>query len=191
MISYQFGEKIREIREKRKITMREVAEKAGISESLISQIERNKVSPAIDTLLSIIDILEIDIEYIFSDLKKDKKVEIVRNSQRNKYIFEGVTYEQVSKINSENEAHSIEAYYLEIYQGKDKGSVEYGHVGKELGIILEGKGQLKYGNKVYDLEKGDSVSFSSDIPHILKNVGDGTLKAFWITTPPKMLVSRF
>ena len=188
MVKYQFGEKIREIREKKKITMKEVAEKAGLSESLISQIERNKVSPAIDTLLSIIDILEIDIEYIFSDLKRDKKVEIVKESQRNKFIFDGIIYEQVSKIDSENKEHSIEAYYLEIEQGKDKGSKDYGHVGKELGIILEGKGELKYGKKIYILEKGDSVSFSSDIPHILKNIGEGKLKAFWVTTPPKMFL---
>ncbi|HOV14455.1 MAG TPA: XRE family transcriptional regulator [Spirochaetota bacterium] len=188
MVKYQFGEKIREVREKRKMTMKEVAEKAGLSESLISQIERNKVSPAIDTLLSILDILDIDMEYVFSDIKKDKKVNIVKNGQRNKFFFDGIVYEEVSKIDSDNKEHSIEAYYLEITEGKDKGSKDYGHIGKELGIILEGRGELKYGNKSYILEKGDSVSFSSDIPHILKNVGEGKLRAFWVTTPPKMFI---
>ena len=48
---HPFGEKIREVRERKHLTMREVAEKAGVSESLISQIERNKISPAIDTLV--------------------------------------------------------------------------------------------------------------------------------------------
>ena len=52
-MKYQFGEKLREVRERKKMTMRDVAEKAGVTESLISQIERNKVSPAIDTLFSI------------------------------------------------------------------------------------------------------------------------------------------
>lgn len=188
MVKYQFGEKIREIREKRKITMKEVAEKAGLSESLISQIERNKVSPAIDTLLSIVDILEVDIEYIFSDFKKDKRVNIVKSSERNKYYFDGTVYESVSKIDSENDGHSIEAYYLEVEEGHDKGSKEYGHIGKELGIIIEGKGEFKYGNSSYILEKGDSISFDSDIPHILRNIGNGKLKAFWVTTPPKMFL---
>ena len=54
--------------------MKEVAEKAGVSESLVSQIERNKISPAIDTLLKIIDVLEIDLEYIFSDYKRCQRI---------------------------------------------------------------------------------------------------------------------
>ena len=51
-----------------------VAEKAGVSESLVSQIERSKVSPSLDTMLTIADVLEIDLEYLFRDFKKDKKV---------------------------------------------------------------------------------------------------------------------
>ncbi|MBW1912730.1 MAG: helix-turn-helix transcriptional regulator, partial [Deltaproteobacteria bacterium] len=54
-MKYRFGDKLRRVREKRKVTMKEVALKAGVSESLISQIETNKVSPAIDTLLGIAD----------------------------------------------------------------------------------------------------------------------------------------
>lgn len=57
-MKYQFGEKIREIRAK--ITMKEVAGKAVLSESLASQIESNKAFLAIDTLLKINDILDMD-----------------------------------------------------------------------------------------------------------------------------------
>jgi putative glutamine amidotransferase len=56
---YNFGEKIRSVRERRSLTLREVAEIAGVSESLVSQIERNRVSPAIDTLLALADALGI------------------------------------------------------------------------------------------------------------------------------------
>jgi transcriptional regulator with XRE-family HTH domain len=53
-MKYQFGEKIREVRNRRQLTLREVADRAGVSESLVSQIERDKISPAIDTLQIII-----------------------------------------------------------------------------------------------------------------------------------------
>ncbi|MDR3123762.1 MAG: helix-turn-helix domain-containing protein, partial [Treponema sp.] len=58
---YNFGGKIRAVRERRSLTLREVAEKAGVSESLVSQIERNRVSPAIDTLLALADALDLDL----------------------------------------------------------------------------------------------------------------------------------
>jgi transcriptional regulator with XRE-family HTH domain len=51
MVNYKFGDKIRAIREKKKFTLKDIAEKINVTESLLSQIERNKVSPAIDTLL--------------------------------------------------------------------------------------------------------------------------------------------
>ena len=50
---YRFGEKLRTVREKKGYTLKVVAQKAGVSESLVSQIERNRVSPAIDTLLTL------------------------------------------------------------------------------------------------------------------------------------------
>ncbi len=188
-MKYKFGEKIREIRERKKITLREVAQKAGFSESLISQIERNKVSPAIDTLLKIADILDIDLDYLFSDFKKERAVNLVRAGERNKIILQGIVYEQLSHTSASDEEHAIEAYYLEIKPGGAKGSYEYGHKGKELGTIIEGSGEFKIGNKSYILNKGDSISFSADVPHILSNTGDIDLRAFWITTPPKKFIN--
>jgi transcriptional regulator with XRE-family HTH domain len=188
-MKYKFGEKIREVRERRGIILREVAEKAGLSESLISQIERNKVSPAIDTLLKIVDILDIDLDYLFSDFKKERTVNLVRGKERNKIILQGVVYEQLSHTSDADEEHGIEAYYLEIKPGGEKGSYDYGHKGKELGTVIEGTGEFKIGNKSYVLNKGDSISFSSDVPHLLKNTGEDVLKAFWVTTPPKKFMN--
>ena len=65
-----------------------VAEQAGVSESLISQIERNRISPAIDTLLKIIDVLEIDLDFIFRDLKKDRPVNLVRANEKKRAVIE-------------------------------------------------------------------------------------------------------
>jgi transcriptional regulator with XRE-family HTH domain len=183
-MKYRFGEKIRAIRDKRGMTMKEVAEKIGVTESLISQIERNKVSPAVDTLLSISEVLSIDLEYLFEDLKKNKAVQVIKKDDRNRFESQGVVYEQLSSYGTGSE-HGIESYYLEIDAGKEKGSSDYGHIGMEMGIILNGRGELDYGTEKYMLESGDSISFSSDIPHVLRNVSSGKLKAFWVVTPPK------
>jgi len=187
-VKYKFGEKLRKVREKKKITLKDVAASLGVSESLISQIETNKVSPAIDTLLGIVDFLEIDLEYIFKDFKKSVSVNLVRKDKRNKIDMQEVVYEQLCKTIEEDEKYGIEAYYLEIKPDGEKGSDEYGHKGKELGIILEGNGEFRIGNKVYILGEGDSISFSSDVPHLLKNIGKNNLKAYWVITPPKLFL---
>lgn len=183
--SYDFGEKIRSIREKKSLTMKELAEKAGVSESLISQIERNKVSPALDTLLAIVDVLDIDLEYLFASYKREGTVKLVRKDERGRIVTPDHVYERLAQTGEPGDEHGIEAYILTVPPGGKSGSSEYGHIGKELGLVMEGRAEFSIGTKTYQLEEGDSISFSSNLPHVLKNTGYGTLKAFWVITPPK------
>ncbi|MDR1587492.1 MAG: XRE family transcriptional regulator [Treponema sp.] len=184
---YQFGEKIRTVRERRSLTLREVAEKAGVSESLVSQIERNKVSPAIDTLLALADALDIDLEYLFADYRRDRLVHVVRKKERGSFTRPGVLYERLAQVEGRDHA-GIEAYVITVEPGAKTGSAEYGHQGWELGLIESGRAELTVGNQTHRLKPGDSASFRSDAPHILTNTGKDTLRVFWVITPPKKLI---
>ena len=188
-VQYRFGGKIRTVRERRKITMRSLAGKIGVSESLISQIERDRISPSLDTLMSIVNALEIDLEYLFKDFKHTKTVSQVKEADRNRHLIDGVTYEQLSEIPDIQPEHAIEALLLTVPPRTSKGNDDYGHEGRELGFILEGEGELMYGTETYQLQPGDSISFSANIPHTLRNKGAGKLKALWIITPPRMFIS--
>jgi transcriptional regulator with XRE-family HTH domain len=181
---YWFGEKIRTIRERRSLTLREVADQAGVSESLVSQIERNRVAPAIDTLLALADVLDLDLEYLFADYKRDRSVKVVRKEERSSFTKPGVLYERMAQVEGQGR-DGIEAYSITLEEGAKTGSVEYGHPGWELGIVQEGTAELIVGNHTYKLKAGDSVSFRADAPHHLANTGTGPLWVFWIITPPK------
>lgn len=188
-LNYRFGEKIRLVRERRGMTLKEVGAEANVSESLVSQIERNKVSPSVDTLMAITDSLDIDPEYLFRDYKKKRKVHITQKADRNSLTLNNVVYYQLAAIDdteSSIEKCKVETMLIEIKPGGQKGDIEYGHPGNEIGIILSGRGELLYGTETHILNKGDSLSFSSDIPHILRNLGDETLRAIWIITPPRV-----
>jgi len=186
-IKHKFGEKLRTVRERKGLTLKAVAARAGVSESLVSQIERNRVSPSIDTLLLLAEILEIDPDYLFSDLKQKRNIDIVRKEESRSIVTPQVTYRQLSILQDEVEEYSIEAFLMEITPGCENGSEEYGHRGKEFGYILEGEGILSYGDEEYRLRQGDSTAFSSDMPHLLKNQGKKPLKALWVITPPRKL----
>lgn len=189
-MKYPFGDKLRDIRERKQLTLREVASQAGLSESLISQIERNRISPAIDTLLKLVDVLDIDLDYVFRDFKKDRSVNLVRAGDRNRSVVGGAVFEQLSHTLSSSDAHAIEAYFLELPVGGKSGDEEFGHPGKELGVIVKGTCECTVGNRVYQLREGDSISFSADVPHQIRNTGRKPLQAFWVITPPKRLMGR-
>jgi transcriptional regulator with XRE-family HTH domain len=186
-MKYKFGHKLRAVRERKGYTLKDVATRATVSESLISQIERNKVSPSIDTLLLIADILDIDYEYLFSDYRQKRKVSIIRKNERGTIRRDGVAFHQLSVNEELSKEFEIEAFLLEVEKNGEKGDREYGHTGMEFGVILEGQAQLIYGNESYKLEKGDSVYFPSDMPHVLKNSGEEVLKAIWVISPSRKL----
>jgi transcriptional regulator with XRE-family HTH domain len=185
---YQFGDRIREVRERKALTLKEVAKKAGVSESLVSQIERNRISPAIDTLLALADALEIDFDYLFAGLRRERPVKIVRKDGRPvSQIKRGVRYEHLAQV---DEQGGIEAYLITIDPGAKTGNAEYGHPGWELGLVESGVMELTAGNQVFRCRQGDSVSFRADTPHILSNPGRKPLRVFWVISPPKNIVNK-
>jgi transcriptional regulator with XRE-family HTH domain len=185
-MGFHFGEKIRSVRERRSLTLKEVADRAGVSESLVSQIERNRVSPAIDTLLALADAVDIDLEYLFSDYRRERSVRVVRKGERSTFTRPGVLYERLAQLDGASQGRDgIEAYRITLEPGAKTGGKEYGHPGWELGIVTEGVAELTVGHKTYRLEVGDSASFRADAPHVLANGGESVLRVFWIITPPK------
>ncbi len=182
---FRFGEKLRAMRERKGYTLKVVAQAAGVSESLVSQIERNRVSPAIDTLLSLADALEIDLEYLFAEWRRDRPVRVIHEEGRRTVNEAGIRYEEVVRPVEDDGAHAIESYYITIPPGGETKRGSYGHLGREFGIVTEGSGELHYETRVIPLTIGDSVSFAATAPHVLVNTGKVAFRALWVVTPPQ------
>lgn len=188
-VPYHFGEKLRQVREHKGYTLKVVAQKAGVSESLVSQIERNHVSPAIDTLLALADVLDINLEFLFEEYRKTRPVHIVRCGERATAKEDDIIYENLSAPEVSNDS-SFESYVIKIPANAHTHRGSYGHIGREVGVIIKGRGCLKYENKEYILEEGDSCSFSAGSPHVLENIGDTDLEAIWVVTPAQRFVDQ-
>jgi len=182
---FRFGEKLRTVRERKGYTLKVVAQAAGVSESLVSQIERNRVSPAIDTLLALADALEIDLEYLFEEYRRERPVRVIRANERRHTIENQIRYEEVVRPLDDDGAHAIESYYITIPPGSETSRGSYGHLGREFGVVTEGTIELHYETSVYTLNQGDSISFAATAPHTLHNKGTVPCRALWVVTPPQ------
>jgi len=187
-VPYHFGEKLRMVREHKGLTLKIVADKAGVSESLVSQIERNRVSPAIDTLLALADALDINLEFLFEEYRRERPVQIIRADERRTLAEDDVMYEELAKPDESEKENSFEAYVIKIPAGSHTHRGSYGHIGRELGIITKGTALLKYEKKEYALAAGDSVSFPAGTPHTLENNSKDAVEAIWIVTPPQRFI---
>jgi len=179
----KLGPLLRAIRNSRHLTIKEVAAKAGVSSSLLSQIERNRISPSLDTLLQLLEVYGVPPNKFFKDYETMTRVEIVKKGDRKIYQRKGFKYETLCGESQAKGSHSFNAFFLELAPGQKRGDADDGHLGRELGIVISGIAQLIYGEEVYEICAGDTLSFFSQIPHVIKNTGDEVFQAYWIVTP--------
>ncbi len=179
----KLGPLLRAIRNSRNLTIKEVASKAGVSSSLLSQIERNRISPSLDTLLQLLEVYGVPPNKFFKDYETMTRVEIVKKDQRKIYQRKGFKYETLCGESQSKGNYSFNAFFLELAPGQARGDAKDGHLGRELGIVVAGRAQLIYGEEIYEISAGDTLSFFSQMPHVIKNIGDDLFQAYWIVTP--------
>ena len=97
-------------------------------------------------------------------------------------------YEEIAKANESAKENSIESYIITLPPASQTHKGSYGHIGREIGVILQGKAKLTYEGREYFLDEGDSVTFSAAVPHHLENIGDTELRAIWTVTPAQRFV---
>lgn len=176
------GSKIRTIRKKLNLSISELSEKTKLSTGLISQIERNMVTPSVTSLYKIAKGLDVSIAYFFDEDNKADLNPIVKRNNRKKIktsnsnaIYESLTPDMNRKI---------EFLYITLEKDDSSHKDLISHEGEECGIVIEGKLLVKTTKGDYILEEGDSISFDSTIPHRYINIGDKVCKSIWAMTPP-------
>lgn len=173
------GERIRSIRKQAQLTVDEVAEKIGLSQSMVSQLERGKAKPSIDTLWKLGILFDVSLSYFFEGIEKQSVIVSRREEQE---ILEmrhkNVQYRVLAPLNN----RKIEFFEITVSPDNGEELPLYRHKGEEGGIVIQGELEVIIGNKTYLLKQGDSIYFDSSHPHAFRNVGDGPAVAIWSGT---------
>jgi transcriptional regulator with XRE-family HTH domain len=185
-ISPRIGFQLRRERRVRGLRLKDVAEAAGLSLSLISKIENNRVSPSLSTLHRLAKALGTSVSALFTmDETLDKVVH--RSEERpvagrvqSMVEWDGIEAEIMVPFSS---GRLLEGFVFVMQPGGHSGGVLQ-HEGEECGYVLEGTLELKVGEETYTLGPGDSFFFPSEVPHAYRNPGDTVARVIWINTPP-------
>ena len=175
------GERLRELRRFRRATLRTIAERSGLSESFLSQVERGRSSASIASLRRIADALGVSI----SDLFEPEGLpgpRVLRRSERPALSF-GILGKKL--LLTPRPLHHLEVFVGELEVGGSTGAEPYAHGdSEELFVVLSGVVQLELGGELFELESGDSIDYRSSTPHHVSNVGDELAEVMWIISPP-------
>jgi transcriptional regulator with XRE-family HTH domain len=189
------GAKLRAERERRGITVREMARRVDVSASLVSQIERGLVTPSVGTLWSMTAELGLVMDGLFIDTERDNASEpgsgvpraaprrsrrVVQHGHDRQHIrlAGGVVWERLTAQPDDE----VEFLYVRYEAGAESCPENsfFRHGGKEYAYILEGRLGLQVGFERYELSPGDSVAFESHNPHRLWAIGDKPATAIWV-----------
>ena len=178
------GEQLRELRLLKNRTLKEVAEKAGISVGYLSQLERNHSRLPIGVLKRISDALGVHMNWFFQQKNAGDASErdiVVRANNRRSMSFTGLGITE--ELLSPNLSGPLELLISTIAPQAD--SEDYSHDGAEAGLVLSGTLELWVSGRHFTLHEGDSFSFKSTEVHRCANPSaEVPTKVLWVITPP-------
>jgi transcriptional regulator with XRE-family HTH domain len=181
----RIGQKLRAARRARRLSLRELADRIGCSESLLSKVENERVLPSLPTLHKLAAQLGTSIGKLFADTHADGDF-VGRQGKRPILSLDAIGREAGVGIQLEAVAVNGDLLYGSIHivdaGGSSGGFIE--HVGEEVAYVLEGEIEITVAGKPHRLSQGDSMFFPSELPHGYRNPGKRTARVLWINTPP-------
>lgn len=180
----EIGDKLRLLRKRHGLSQRELAARAGLTNGTISLIEKNRTSPSVASLKSLLDAIPISMAEFFSILEEEDTAKVFFRAQELTEISPssqgGVSLRQLGKA----EQHALQVLHESYEPGADTGPEFLSHEGEEAGIVTRGSIEVTVDGAVSILKAGDGYLFDSRLPHRFRNVGDEVCEIVSACTPP-------
>ena len=183
------GGRLREERERRGISLRELARRVGVSPSLVSQIELDRVNPSVSTLYALVTELGMTMGDVFGDgiqpatptvrapLDADDLI-TAPGTRRVINLASGVRWERLTPHSDSDVEFLSVMYPIGAESCAEDALVTHG--GREYGYVSSGTLGVRVGFDEYELGPGASIAFDSSSPHRLWAIGAEPVHAIWV-----------
>jgi transcriptional regulator with XRE-family HTH domain len=182
--SSKVGHRLRAERERLGVGLRELARRVGVSPSLVSQIELDRVNPSVSTLYAIVTELGMTMSDVFGEQSGERIVQrsdgLVESPATRRVInlASGVRWERLTR----DSARDVEFLYVVYPVGAESCPPKalMTHGGREYGYVSSGTLGVQVGFEEYELGAGGSIAFDSSSPHRLWTIGGEPVHAIWV-----------
>ncbi len=175
------GMRIRSLREARGQSLKQLAGATGLTQSFLSQVERDLTSPSVASLRKIAEALGTSVATFFTGGPPNGRV--VRKDARAVLIHPKRRWRDSLLTPTTN--GKLQVIYTEIEPGGGSGDEAYSHDSdEECVVVLRGKLDFWVGDEHYKLDAGDAITFESRLPHKNRNPGPTKTHVLWVITPP-------
>lgn len=179
------GAAIRHARRGREMTLEQLAVKTRLSVSYLSQLERDRMTSSLAALKRIAEALKVpagSLMFAKAEAASRSLVDVVPAKGRKRLVFPGsnIRYEMLTP----DLRRRASLLWLEAPAGADSGAGAFSHEGEDAVVVLQGRIDVEVGGIWHSIGRGDSIYFSSELPHRWRNPGKTRAVAIWMSTPP-------
>jgi transcriptional regulator with XRE-family HTH domain len=178
---FDVGSRLRQLRLARGLSQRELAKRAGVTNSTISLIEQNSVSPSVSSLKKILDALPVSISAFFAGDEPSSPRAFYRAEELTEIGDGRLSFRLVAARHPERSMSIIHERYP---PGADTGEEMLEHDGEEGGVVIAGEIEITVSGEVAVLGAGDAYYFDSRLPHRFRNLGEQECVIVSASTPP-------
>ena len=166
------GSRVRALRESMGLSLRDLAERSGVSAPMLSQVERGETSPTLAIAGRIAAGLDLTLSQLLR-LDEDGHVVVVRRGHRRK---RGRGGHRVEELTPPLPGQRADVSLHRLVSGAATGGADDPPIhepgSRETAVVLEGTATLAVDGERYELRAGDSVTFDADLPHHFENNGE-------------------
>ncbi|WP_392507802.1 helix-turn-helix domain-containing protein [Naumannella halotolerans] len=189
------GERLRELRQQRELTVRALGERLGISASAVSQIERGVMQPSVSRLIEFAQVLDVPLASMFADERSPS----LGTSRLADLAFAGTTLTQAAETRpitldggvsfrrlSPSRLPGLDFFESTYPPGSTATPADelFHHEGFETGTVTAGELTIEFDDEVVVMAAGDSISYPCHRSHRLRNDGDRVAVAVWLILHP-------
>ena len=178
---FDIGLRLRELRERSGLSQRALATRAGVTNGMISLIEKNSSSPSVATLKKILDVFPMSLAEFFATGQAERPAIFFRADELVEIGGGAISYRQVG---SSLRGRALQLLHERLQPGADTGAAMLRHDGEEGGVVVRGAIELTVGSATRLLRAGDAYAFPSSVPHRFRNVGGEVCEIVSACTPP-------
>lgn len=175
----KIGATFRRLRHDQSLSLRELADRSGVSVGMISQIERDLANPSMRVLTALRRALNVPMQTMFNDdaVQNADDPPFVRRAAKRPHIDLGPLQKELLTSGGN---HNLQIMILTLAPGGTSGDTALSYPAEKGGFLLEGELVLSVDNCEARLAEGDSFVFDSAQPHRFRNESDRPARILWV-----------
>jgi len=176
----EIGRCLRELRVRRNLSIRTLAEQSGLNANTLSLIENSRTSPSVSTLQQLASALDVPITAFFKIDTPKNNISYQKAGQRPRAAF---THGTLEDLGAGLTLQGGQPFLVTLKPKANSGSTPIVHTGLEFVFCLEGHLSYTIEEQVYPLDPGDSLLFEAYLPHCWQNTGETASRSLLIMCP--------